>query len=374
MNGLQSTPKNRRTKLCRSAPLLALVFLAVAPGLAAQSAPPAPPAASANVASVSLAQAANHLMTLDVHVTDKSGNPVRGLQLQDFTILDNNHPQTIGYFEPVESGGTDNPPAEVILAIDAVNAAFSTVGYEHNQIRNFLLQNGGELPAPVSIIAFTSNGTKIVKTSSRDGKQIAAAYDAFQTGLRDLSGSQGVFGAQERFDLSLRSFDSLAAYAARIPGRKLIIWVSPGWPLLLSPNLHFSSQSQQQLFGMILKQSAGLSRSRITVYSIDPNGTEDVGISQYYSEFLKGVSAPDRVQPGNLALQVLAIQSGGRALIGNNDISAAIASCIAESTDYYVVAFAASPTEAANQYHTLTIKIDKPNATARTRTGYYAQP
>ena len=39
---------------------------------------------------------------LDVVVTEKSGAPVSGLQLEDFTLLDNNVPQTITSFEAVD--------------------------------------------------------------------------------------------------------------------------------------------------------------------------------------------------------------------------------------------------------------------------------
>ena len=55
---------------------------------------------------------------LDVVVTPRSGPPVTGLQQEDFTILDNNVPQTITSFEVVDGR---QARGDVVLVIDAVN-------------------------------------------------------------------------------------------------------------------------------------------------------------------------------------------------------------------------------------------------------------
>src|SRR5277367_6817595 len=65
-------------------------------------------------------------IALDVVVTDNSGNPVSGLQQQDFTILDNKQPSNILSFEAVQG---DAAPVEVILLIDGINTSFTHVSY-----------------------------------------------------------------------------------------------------------------------------------------------------------------------------------------------------------------------------------------------------
>jgi hypothetical protein len=47
---------------------------------------------------------------------------------------------------------------------------------------------------------------------------------------------------------------------------------------------------------------------------------------------------------------------------------------MADTTAYYELSFNAPPPDRRNQYHTLQIKINQPGLTARTRTGYYAEP
>jgi VWFA-related protein len=321
--------------------------------------------------------AANPQITLAVQITDKSGAPVRGLQMHDLTLFDDKLPQNILSFHAVDrsASASDDPPLEIILVVDAVNAPFRAVGYERDEIRKFLLQNGGKFAQPVSLLIFADAGSKIQGNPSRDGNALAALYDQYETGLRSINRSQGFYGATERFDMSLNTIHSLAAYEATRPGRKLMIWISPGWPLLSGPNIELTRKEEQQLFNSIVSLSNELRAAGVTLYSIDPLGLADFGVrTSYYEEFLKGVASPQHAQAGDLGLQVLAVQTGGRALNTSNDITAAITACAADADAFYVLSFEAPRADHADEYHSLSVTVDRPGVTARTRTGYYAQP
>jgi hypothetical protein len=94
----------------------------------------------------------------------------------------------------------------------------------------------------------------------------------------------------------------------------------------------------------------------------------------YYKGFLKGVKSGKQVELADLSLQVLAVQSGGRVLNSANDVAGEIATCIADIDAFYVLSFDGLPGDGPNEYHALEVKVDKPGLTARTRSGYYAQP
>jgi hypothetical protein len=81
-----------------------------------------------------------------------------------------------------------------------------------------------------------------------------------------------------------------------------------------------------------------------------------------------------QVQIGNLALQVLAVQSGGRVLNSSNDVAGEIATSVADANSFYVLTFDGLPGDGPNEYHAIDVKIDKPGLAARTRAGYYTQP
>ena len=317
-------------------------------------------------------------ITLDVQVTDKSGAPIRGLQKQDFTLLDAKQPENIVSFHAVDGGAAPvaDPPVEILLVVDAVNASFQAVAYERDKVQKFLLQNGGKLTLPVSLIIFSDTGAKVLGESSRDGKALAALYDQYEVGLRSSRRSQGFYGAEDRFSLSLKTLTSLTSDEGTRPGRKLMIWISPGWPLLSGPRVELSSKDQERIFNSIVDASTVLRLARITLYSVDPLGVGDEGVGRfvYYKEFLKGATSASRVLPGDLSLQVLAVQSGGRVLNSSNDLTTEIANCAADGDAFYVLSFNTSRADQANEYHSLEVKVDKPGVTARTRTGYYAQP
>ncbi len=126
---------------------------------------------------------------------------------------------------------------------------------------------------------------------------------------------------------------------------------------------------------MIVGFSNGLRQTGITLYNVDPLGNADAGGLRtfYYKDFIKGVKAAKNAETGNLALPVIAYQSGGRVLNSSNDIASEIASCVADASAYYVLSFDSPPPDGPVQYHALEVKIDKPGVTARTRTGYYAE-
>ncbi len=89
---------------------------------------------------------------------------------------------------------------------------------------------------------------------------------------------------------------------------------------------------------------------------------------------MKGVPSAKSVSPPDLSLQVLATQTGGRVLVNGNDIANQLQSCVDDASAFYVLSFQGATAEQPDQYHAIELKIDKPGLTARTRTGYYAQP
>ena len=317
-------------------------------------------------------------MTLDVVVTDKAGKPVGGLEQRDFTLLDNKQTQKIVSFQAVAGGAAAaDQPVEVIVLVDAVNTEFTNVSIARKEIERFLQRNGGALAQPVSLLFFSDLGATGT-LSSRDGSAVIADLNQKQLGLRTIGRAQGLYGGLERMQMSLSVLQKFADYKAGMPGRKLLVWISPGWPFLISgmDQVLESQKQKEQLFSTIVAHSDGLRRARVTLYNIDPFGTADAGSLRTtdYKQFLKGVKKATQADIGNLALQVLATQSGGQVLNSSNDLAGEIATCAADANSYYVLSFEGLPGDGPNEYHALEIKLDKPGLTARTRSGYYAQP
>jgi VWFA-related protein len=259
---------------------------------------------------------------LDVVVNDKSGKPVSGLKQQDFAVLDSKQPQKILSFEAVTDATADGEPVEIILVVDSVNTRFNRVSYERDQIKRFLQRDGGKLARTVSIAFLSDSGLNLEGTASRDGNALVAYLNQNEPALRSITRSQGIYGAEDRMQLSIRALEELTGFAAKRPGRKIVIFVSPGWATLSGPAVQLFHKDQVGIFRTIVALSNQLRESGITLYSVDPAGTADAGTFRTFDweSFLKGVRSPNQVLLGNLSLQVLAFQSGGRVLNSSNDL------------------------------------------------------
>jgi VWFA-related protein len=317
------------------------------------------------------ATAASDAIRMDVVVSHKNGPPVSGLQQSDFTVIDNKHTQPITSFRAV-SGRDSN--ARVIIILDAVNIDYERVAFAREEIDKYLRAEGGQLTHPTAFGLLTDNGMKLQEQYSTDGNSIAAAVDANITGLREIRRSSQ-YGGFDRFNISIKGLAELVGREVSAPDRKIVLFVSPGWPLLSSPGIENSldSKQQKQLFDTLVSLTTQMQRGNMTLYSVNPLGAGESEVqANYYESFLKGVSESRRMEPGNLALQVLAVQSGGRAIDFNNDVSAVLRQCVADTQNYYEISFEPAPPDPKNYYHRVEVKVGKPDLTARARTGYYA--
>jgi VWFA-related protein len=307
---------------------------------------------------------------LDVVATTKSGSPVAGLQKQDFAIFDNKAPQAISSFQAMD--GTQEP-VEVIIVIDAVNAPYHEVSYERDQIDKFFRADRGQLTFPTALYVLMDSGLQPVNGLSKDGNRLAGSLDEFTVSVSFLHRSAGYYGAADRYQLGLVTLHQLARREASFRGRKLMIWISPGWPLLAGPSVLLDNHERRLIFENIVDFSTELRRDRVTLYAVDPEGAADsVADDVYWQAFAKGISKPASAQMANLGLEVLSMQSGGAVLSFNNNITSLLQRCIADARAYYQLSFDPPAGAQPNQYHRVEVRIAKRGLKARTLKGYYS--
>ena len=311
-------------------------------------------------------------LQLAVVVTGKHDQPVEQVLPESaFTLLDNGAPQPLKSFRHVGS----DAPVRVLIVVDAVNANYSTVAFERQQLDKFLSANEGQLERPTALAILTEKGVKEQPNSTRDGKAIMAALDSQTTGLRLVGRSAGFYGAEERLDDSLNALRTIIAKEGELPGRKLLIFVSPGWALFSGPRIQLSNKQQEGLYAEVVQFTRLLQQANVTLYSVDPRGNNQPFISRfYYQNFLKGVAKPSQTDYADISLQVLATHSGGLVLNASNDIDQLVKRAVEDAREYYEVSFTPAPAEHPDEYHSIDIKVADPGLSARTRQAYYAQP
>lgn len=336
--------------------ICAVVFCAAGPTVSGQQPAPPPPSPSPG-------------MELNVQVTQKSGVPVADLAQTDFTLLDNKQPRQITSFKLVTPA---QEPVEVLLVLDEVNAPYEVVVMQRDGVDRYLRSNQGRLPFPTSVAVFTDRGVQMEDAAfSSDGAALAAGLAHFPLAQRQIErGTQ--FGDFDRLRLSLNALHQIVGMAAAQPGRKIVLFVSPGWPLLAGMARSMDSRMEDQLFKEIVACSTQLRLADVTLYDLDPSAVRLMHETAYYEGFLKGVSKPGQALPGNLALQVLALQSGGSVQQFSADAMPMIKKSLLDLRSWYQIGFDPLPTEAPDAYHQIQIKLDKPGLKAQTRDGYYS--
>jgi VWFA-related protein len=313
---------------------------------------------------------------LDVVVNDLTGKAVTGLEPWDFKILDNGQPRKLVSFRRFDGvQAKPEPPVEVVLVIDMLNLPFQQVAYVRTQVDAFLRQSGGELKQPTSVALLTDAGLRVQPRPSIDGNAIASVVTGIKEHVSTINPAMGSEGWVERFQRSARAMDNIAQNELKKPGRKLVIWVGPGWPMLNRPSDGYSDKQRRRNFDSIVEMSAALREARITMYSVSPVIALQGGPNpMLYQRFLSPVKTAQDAEAGNLALKVLVTQTGGKIMGPDNDVVTQINRCIEDANAFYRISFDPPTAEHADEYHDLKIVMDKPGTTARASTGYYNEP
>ncbi len=360
------------------------VALLVAVLNAAALAQPAPESTAATVPFV-LRDRPEGLIHLDVTVTDSEGKPAAGLRASDFRLLENGRDQNILSFQAFTGRGAGTePPVKIILVIDTLQVPPELARDERNAVTFFLRKDGGRLARPTSVYQLSQTGLWEVTHPSSDGKALAGQIEHNElTVVRRnvsgggaevfLSGQRGpvpVQGPSSPDGIALMALGQIATDERRQPGRKLLLWIGPGWGI--GSGAVGDVKPASDLLGVVSWFSTLLREAHLALYSfavgeMDPRG-------QLYKDYLSGVRSSRQASMMNLYRKVLAVQSGGRVIDGGSDIEAQIEKCVQEAGPFYRISF--DPFRAADEdeYHDLKVELEEQGLSARTSTGYYDRP
>ncbi len=344
---------------------LAAFFLITCPGLTAQSSGSADGQSSPNP------------INLNVVVTGHKGAPIVDLRKSDFTILDNKVPQKITSFQNMSG---KQVPVEVVIVMDDVNTGFFYMPDERRQMEKFLQSNGGKLPYPTSLLFFTDAEAPVPQSFTQDGNKLAKKVLERPISERPISKSAGAGGDADRYAKSLRMLAQTIESVTTSAGRTIVIWVSPGWPLLNGPGNSLSKSDQSAMFTELENFTGDLRKNQVTLYMINPEGVSNANAFHNgggnshaldYEQFLKPVRKARSIQCGNLSLQGMVLHSGGLVQGWSNNIAGMMQKVMDDIPNYYDLTYNA-PSDQPNRYHAIEVKVDRRGVKARTTAGYYS--
>jgi VWFA-related protein len=346
---------------------------------------------------------AAHRIYLNVRVADSAGQPISGLGSKDFILFEDHKEREIENFRLVDASSTTTYN-HVVLMLDAVNNSPRSVQQSRKEIARYLNENHEPLAFPLAIGVLSEYGAR-VGLASRDRSVLLAHLKALtsedlawdcgnEVNLNDgfmavwmpgsasalQLGSESAKAADcqnRRFLRSVSALSQLAKKQSDVAGRMILIWFGSGWPLLSSHEWRRDSTTfKEDNFHYLAELSTDLREQQITLDSVSDHDL--YRLAEWRGErdnsLLNGVRSEDLVTASSFALQVLAHQSGGLILENSKDVARDISRCIADASAYYALSFNALPTEKPDDFHSISIKVDRPGAVARTETVYYGQP
>lgn len=311
------------------------------------------------------------LFRIDVAATDATGKPVTDLAGGEFTLLDNGQPTRILSLH----GSASEPERELIFLLDTLNLSSQQLGQTESAITRFLRRNGGRLEFPCFLYRLTREGLFALPAPRLDGNLLAneleqkrTPWTVWRTGQRTLTSPLGSWDAgMRRNQLSLRALGSIAIEQRDVPGRKVLVWVGPGWPVDAGNN---GLEEATEL-------STRLREARITVENVNvwwnPENAFD---GHYWRNFLGAPLSEKDMRPEKMELQVIATHTGGLVLQSGaeGDLEPSIERCAADARNYYTLTFNPPRTSEVDEYRELGIQVGRPGITVRAPTGYYNEP
>jgi VWFA-related protein len=152
---------------------------------------------------------------------------------------------------------------------------------------------------------------------------------------------------------SFEVLGKLADRLSQLPGRKSLIWVTNGFPVVLDGRAVPGAKPAEIDYSEDMERSvARLNRADVAVYTLDPRGLclacgyGDVG-----------------------TLREFAARTGGTAFYDRNDVDEVMRLALEDSKVSYTLGFAV-PADAAPGLHTITLRTKRPGVTLRYRESY----
>jgi VWFA-related protein len=316
------------------------------------------------------------LFSIDMVLADSAGNPVLDLAPRDFTLLDNGQPATIRSLH--NSLEASEPRPELIFVLDAINLSPQRLTQTESAIVYFLRRNSGRQEDACFLYRLTRDGLFSSSKATQDGNLLAKEVEqhksprtVWRSGRNDRPDLLRAWeSTSQPNQLSLRALGSIAIDQREIAGRKVVMWIGPGWPVN-GGDIGFDDATEV---------STRLREARITLDNVNvwPNPDQSLNDRAY----LAPRSQKD-MQPAKMALQVIATHTGGLVLDSPGDLDRdgldrAIERCVEEERSFYTLTFNPPHTYQMDEYHDLGVELRAgvagPALTVRAPTGYYNEP
>lgn len=380
-----------------------------------------------------------NVVNVNVYVTDKEGNRVTGLTADDFEIYENKKPMKISNFYRVENGrrlrlplpdeqeprmsegepALDEPDPEaepdsqrlhLVVYVDNFNIRPFNRNRVMGDLRRFLLEKLDREDRVMLTTydrsmkieqAFTSDirlvaqktfdlekrtGNAVTRDSERD--QAIQLIDDSRSAFEAVSHAR-MYAQSVENDLTftLRALKEITESLAGLPGRKAVLYVSDGLPMVAGQDLFFAvdekfgarSNGVMESFNFDFNRryqelAAEANANGVTFYTLDARGLEPptAGSAEYRGRDIRFAADRSRINNLQTTLRYLANETGGFAIVNTNNPFPMLERMADDFESYYSLGYIPAHYGDGRYYNIkVEIKGDKGKGlTVRHREGY----
>jgi VWFA-related protein len=400
--------------------LAGIVAVALTAGVSARQAPTPAPQAPGNQATF---RVAIDYVTTDVIARNNQDQFVADLTKKDFEVFEDGVRQEITSLTLVHGGRVHNlaaPPAPVaqeglilpvsrprndtagrifLIIVDDLHLDFRNTG----RIRDLFKRIARTLVHEGDMFSIVSTGpSSLAIDPTYDRKVLDEAIKKITgNGLKPADIIQGAEGSDGPSEVRYRAhvafstaYDMLSQMEKIANRRKAVVWVSNGFDFnpfaesRLGEDPVFGGRfgqsredgrQQQGPFGQnqfadadlvreLAEVTRAANRANATLYTIDPRG---LVAGTDLDEQLDPVEFGEHVRKTQDSLRVLAEQTGGIAVVNQNNFDKALKRIDAETSDYYVLGYSSTNPDPLKRTRKIEVKVvDRPNVSVWSRTSY----
>jgi VWFA-related protein len=270
------------------------------------------------------------MVLLNVAVTDQSGRQILGLGSQDFSIFENGRKQNVQYFQQ------SDVPLSVMLLIDVSDSMSSSLPLAQKAATGFVRTlRPHDL---VSVVPF--------ETRMHNPLPFTSDMNVLEQSIRQTKAK----GSTALFDAVYVSLKQLREAA------------------------HESSVGGQPRRQAILLLTDGYDSTSLTTFddAVDAASRSDAAI---YAIRLPGSkSAPERLESPQFVLGRFAQKTGGRVYLSDlpTQLPEIYRKIKSELETQYLIAYRSDDVRLDGGFRQVTVRMEKPGLSARTRPGYFA--
>ncbi len=392
-------------------------------------------------AQVPVTRVTTRLVQVNVVVQDKKSQPISDLTQDDFEVTEQGKPQKIAVFSvesnqkaigraevlpantysnmPLRAGASQNL---TVILFDTLNTPFTDQVNARKEVLRFLQQIESQdrvaiygLANSLSVIHdFTGNAEVLARALARyrtrlspdqassvpkaedntslavDAQEAAiiAAMDAFLNQTNQLTADYYI---ERRTAITLQALADISNHLASLPGRKVLVWVSAGFPFHYGSDTFQVNQANvgsKNSAEILARAERAITDANVAVYPVDArlfmsvatvnpiSSAEAVTTGRQLSRGIQvtGTQAMDEVLSSHNTMQELADKTGGRAIYNSSDVQGAIRRALDDSRVAYTLGYYPAQTKFDGKFRQIKVSVKRSGAQLMYRRGYYALP